>query len=354
VGGMQQATIQQIINIAVACGGVLNRCGVIVTGGTEPGHESGQYSHGTGYKVDLTLNSAMLNAYLQKLPLTGERGGDSGGPIRTDSCGNQYVQEANHWDITVTKACGAGAQVSCSAPAPIPATPPATCFGRSVVFRDFSPEVQGDGSGIPEQAPNRLWFTIKPGLMWVLRIKTGPEPGYQTNVGLNSWQMNIGFISEAPCDFTGAVQHGLAEQGIGGPSFRLPVLADNQVEAFRAQAPSWQKNMPYLKPNTYYYLHMLYAQVTNTVSGSFEISPSATDADLAVAPDDCTEARAAAGNGNCYYIFFENLLSFANSGGGTMPGLPAPTPNASNSCTAGAPAPTDISVVTKKANLVYQ
>lgn len=101
VAGMQQATVDQIINIKNSCGG----CPVIVTGGTEPGHASGQYSHENGYKVDIDSTNSTLNAFLQKLPLTGQRGGDSGGPIRSDSCQNQYVQESNHWDITIFQTC---------------------------------------------------------------------------------------------------------------------------------------------------------------------------------------------------------------------------------------------------------
>ncbi len=97
VGGMQSATVAQVIAIKTACG---SSCQVIVTGGTEPGHASGTYSHGNGYKVDLGLNPT-LNAFLEKLPLTGQRGGDAGGPIRSDTCGNEYVKEASHWDIKI-------------------------------------------------------------------------------------------------------------------------------------------------------------------------------------------------------------------------------------------------------------
>lgn len=101
VGGMLPATVRQVINIKNSCGG----CSVMVNGGSEAGHaSSGQYSHGNGYKVDLALDSN-LNTFLQKLPLTGQRGGDSSGLIHEDQCKNQYVQESNHWDITVFSVC---------------------------------------------------------------------------------------------------------------------------------------------------------------------------------------------------------------------------------------------------------
>ncbi len=102
VGGMRQATISQVINLNSACHG----CGVTVTGGSEPGHASGQYSHPNGYKVDLRNSSSALNSLLNGLKHTGERGGDSGGPIFKDACGNEYVNESDHWDITVYQPCG--------------------------------------------------------------------------------------------------------------------------------------------------------------------------------------------------------------------------------------------------------
>ncbi|HET9641672.1 MAG TPA: hypothetical protein VFP46_02390, partial [Candidatus Paceibacterota bacterium] len=109
VAGMQPATVQQVINVANACGGRpgFNVCGLVVTGGTEPGHACGPTSHSAGYKVDLGINSA-LDTYLKGWlgQPTSVRGGDSGGPVRNDSCGNEYVQESNHWDIKVKTACG--------------------------------------------------------------------------------------------------------------------------------------------------------------------------------------------------------------------------------------------------------
>jgi hypothetical protein len=109
VAGMQPATIQQIINIANACGNRpgFNPCGVQVTGGTEPGHACGTYSHEKGYKVDLWQTTG-LNTYLEKFSLTGQRGGHFSGPIRKDTCDNEYVKESSPtiWDITVKALCG--------------------------------------------------------------------------------------------------------------------------------------------------------------------------------------------------------------------------------------------------------
>ncbi len=111
VGGLQPTTIQQIINLKQACG---SGCTVTVTGGSEPGHAVGTYSHGNGYKVDLGLGS-MLDSYItQHMKYVGQRNGDGPGPAYTDSCNansynpsssNQYVKESNHWDIRITSFC---------------------------------------------------------------------------------------------------------------------------------------------------------------------------------------------------------------------------------------------------------
>ena len=103
VGGMQQATVQQIINLSSKCGGP-GGCGMVVTGGNEPGHAVGTYSHGNGYKVDLRLGTP-VDSVIQNLTSAGTRTGDGPGPAWVDSCRNQYVRESDHWDITVYQAC---------------------------------------------------------------------------------------------------------------------------------------------------------------------------------------------------------------------------------------------------------
>lgn len=104
VSGMRPTTVAQIIAIKSGCG---SSCNVQVTGGTEPGHAPGIYSHSTGYKVDLALNQT-LDAYLQSMTSIGTRTGDNPGPAYTDKCigsDNQYVKESTHWDITVHYLC---------------------------------------------------------------------------------------------------------------------------------------------------------------------------------------------------------------------------------------------------------
>ncbi|MHB8709969.1 MAG: pilin [Minisyncoccota bacterium] len=101
VNNMQEGTVAEVIALASACSG----CSLTITGGTEPGHASGQYSHGTGYKVDLRLSTA-LDSYLQSMTSKGTRMGDSPGPAYADACGNNlYVRESDHWDIVVYAFC---------------------------------------------------------------------------------------------------------------------------------------------------------------------------------------------------------------------------------------------------------
>lgn len=45
-------SISELVNYKRASG-----CAIIMTGGTETGHSSGTYSHWTGYKIDIGLNS---------------------------------------------------------------------------------------------------------------------------------------------------------------------------------------------------------------------------------------------------------------------------------------------------------
>ena len=103
LAGMRQDTIDQIIAIQQACG---NSCNVVVTGGTEAGHAAGSTSHANGYKVDIDDGNGALNTYLEStLVSSGTRGGTYSGARYLDSCGNEYVRENTHWDITVTQQC---------------------------------------------------------------------------------------------------------------------------------------------------------------------------------------------------------------------------------------------------------
>lgn len=110
--GIWQSTVSYIINFKQKSGLKL-----VITGGTEHGHASGQYSHGNGHKIDLSLISSDpgLSNYIEThLKRSGSRPGNHGGPRYIDtSVGDgtfgsaksspTFVNELglNHWDITV-------------------------------------------------------------------------------------------------------------------------------------------------------------------------------------------------------------------------------------------------------------
>lgn len=102
VANMRPATVAQVIALKRMTG----LGSVVVTGGSEQGHASGQYSHANGYKVDLRLGNSALDLLLKSLQKAGTRGGDTGAAeLYKDRCGNIYALEETHWDIQVLTVC---------------------------------------------------------------------------------------------------------------------------------------------------------------------------------------------------------------------------------------------------------
>ncbi|MEK7157356.1 MAG: pilin [Patescibacteria group bacterium] len=98
VGGLNQNTVAQVINLKNICGSVQ------VTGGNELGHTDGGQSHTTGYKVDLATNidSCITGGSGGYFSAAGTR---SSNQRYLDKCNNEYVRESTHWDITLTRDC---------------------------------------------------------------------------------------------------------------------------------------------------------------------------------------------------------------------------------------------------------
>ncbi|KAG8791309.1 hypothetical protein FRC12_009584 [Ceratobasidium sp. 428] len=69
-----------------------SHCVTTVTGGTETGHENGQYSHWNGYKVDIHMTNCHTNWIHEHFRKTDNTHWLSGRNI--------YHYEGNHWDIT--------------------------------------------------------------------------------------------------------------------------------------------------------------------------------------------------------------------------------------------------------------
>ncbi|MFI6099798.1 hypothetical protein ACIA8G_29935 [Lentzea sp. NPDC051213] len=85
---VNQATIAGAKTFKSASGCALN-----ISGGTETGHASGEYSHWNGYKLDYSLSTCVSNYITRTFTSIG------GNKWRSGS-GNIYFRESNHWDVT--------------------------------------------------------------------------------------------------------------------------------------------------------------------------------------------------------------------------------------------------------------
>ncbi|WP_020543004.1 hypothetical protein [Nonomuraea coxensis] len=74
-----------------------SRCPIQVTGGTEDGHAPGQFSHGNGYKLDISHNSCIDRYITTKHKKSGVRG--DGARLYRSSSGTTFADESDHWDI---------------------------------------------------------------------------------------------------------------------------------------------------------------------------------------------------------------------------------------------------------------
>ena len=95
--GLQSGIAQEVVNLKQKC-----NCSVTITGGTEPGHSTtGTYSHGNGYKLDLSLNSQLDTYITTNFKNIGPRGGDNAMQYQSPT-GAIYAKESDHWDIVRT------------------------------------------------------------------------------------------------------------------------------------------------------------------------------------------------------------------------------------------------------------
>lgn len=85
-------TIYRIIELKRVSG-----CAIMVTGGTETGHMPGRYSHGHGYKLDITENRCVDRFISTSFPRVGAR--SDGTSLHRGPDGTIYAHEPDHWDI---------------------------------------------------------------------------------------------------------------------------------------------------------------------------------------------------------------------------------------------------------------
>jgi len=91
--GIRTSTINAIVEL-----NRLSRADIVITGGTEAGHSGGSYNHAKGYKVDLRKNDTLNNYIRSNFTSAGKIDGYS---AYKDASGNVYIDEDDHWDVTV-------------------------------------------------------------------------------------------------------------------------------------------------------------------------------------------------------------------------------------------------------------
>jgi hypothetical protein len=191
---------------------------------------------------------------------------------------------------------------------PCPALPiPATCNGRTVVYREWGPEAKGDGAYFADQAPWRLGFNRLHGEIWIVKIALednsylGTVSAYGDNVGGTAW------ITDQPCDAAFAVDHKLVAYGNhGGGSIDFVVVQSDADAQKIANDPTLKAQlgaMPQVFGGRCYY-----AEFENT---DWPTGPVTADF-FATTADSCGNDT----DPSCYYLAFDfgHLLHDPTSG----------------------------------------
>ncbi|WP_052422345.1 hypothetical protein [Nonomuraea candida] len=85
-------TIARVIELKRESG-----CPIMVTGGTERGHAPGHFSHGNGYKLDISHNACIDRHITKHHDKAGVR--SDGATIYKSGTGTTFFDESDHWDI---------------------------------------------------------------------------------------------------------------------------------------------------------------------------------------------------------------------------------------------------------------
>ncbi|SPL93739.1 unnamed protein product [[Actinomadura] parvosata subsp. kistnae] len=73
-------------------------CPIMVTGGTERGHAPGHFSHGNGYKLDISHNACIDRHITKHHDKAGVRS-DGATIYKSKKSGTTFFDESDHWDI---------------------------------------------------------------------------------------------------------------------------------------------------------------------------------------------------------------------------------------------------------------
>ncbi|MFC5823140.1 hypothetical protein [Nonomuraea insulae] len=89
---VRTGTIAKVIQLKQQSG-----CPIMVTGGTERGHAPGQFSHGNGYKLDISHNACIDRHITKNHHKAGTRA--DGAKLYKSGAGTTFADESDHWDI---------------------------------------------------------------------------------------------------------------------------------------------------------------------------------------------------------------------------------------------------------------
>jgi hypothetical protein len=176
---------------------------------------------------------------------------------------------------------------------PCPDLPiPATCFGRSVVYRDWGPEAVGDGTVFASQAPWRLGFNRRTATIWIVKFQTESD-SYRGRVSAGADASGGAlWVSDTPCDAGFAIDRSLVGWGPHGTATVDFLVARNDEDAARMAIDFPPE--PQLRGGHCYYA--VYENVGELTTGSFDEAfledPTAIDG-CGTGPE---------GDGTCFYL----------------------------------------------------
>lgn len=92
LASVRTGTIARMIQLKQQSG-----CPIMVTGGTEHGHAPGHFSHGNGYKLDISHNACIDRHITKNHHKAGTRA--DGAKLYKSGAGTTFADESDHWDI---------------------------------------------------------------------------------------------------------------------------------------------------------------------------------------------------------------------------------------------------------------
>jgi hypothetical protein len=178
-----------------------------------------------------------------------------------------------------------------------------SCFGRQVVYREWSASVAGDGVYFAGQEPWRLGFDRQHGMLWLVKIRLDDESYYGRIAAYGDSAGGIAWLSDEPCDASFAVTSSLYEWNLQGGGTLEFVSVKDAADAAKLDsdpALAQYKSLPRLRAGGCYY-------------AMFENTSGLPPMPMTSSWVETTEDACGGGPGDsCYYLAFEfNHLLYA-------------------------------------------